>query len=57
MSNRASWHRFTVMECLVQLCSGKSNINLEEIIKKLADVLTSVTYLFNSRGLNIRQLC
>jgi len=28
MSSRASWHRYVVMEALVAMCSGKSNINL-----------------------------
>lgn len=39
MSTRASWHRYIVMEALVTMCSGKSNINLEDIAKKLVDVL------------------
>lgn len=42
MSNRASWHRFVVMESFVQLCSGRTNLNLDDIIKKLVDVLASV---------------
>lgn len=42
MSTRASWHRYVVMEALVTMCSGKSNINLEDIAKKLVDVLVVV---------------
>jgi hypothetical protein len=56
MSTRASWHRYIVMEALVLMCSGKQNINLEDIAKKLVDVLVVVKiYLF--RELNIHQRC
>ena len=42
MSTKASWHRFVVMESLVSICSGKKNLDIEEIIKRLVDVLTVV---------------
>lgn len=47
MSTKASWHRFVVMESLVAICSGKKNLDVEEIIKRLVDVLTVVTYHSN----------
>ena len=50
MSTRASWHRYVVMEALVLMCSGKQNINLEDIAKKLVDVLVVVKiYLFREK--------
>lgn len=42
LSSRGSWHRYVVMEALVLMCSGKSNINLEDQAKKLVDVLVVV---------------
>ena len=46
MSTRASWHRYVVMEALVVMCSGKANINLEDIAKRLVDVLVAVINIF-----------
>jgi hypothetical protein len=44
------------MEALVLMCSGKQNINLEDIAKKLVDVLVVVKiYLFREQ--NIHQQC
>jgi hypothetical protein len=43
MSTRGSWHRFMVMYALVTMCNGKSSTNLEDLVKKLSEVLISVT--------------
>lgn len=51
MSSRGSWHRFVVMEALVAMCSGKSNLNLEDIAKKLVDVLVVVQISLNAESL------
>lgn len=56
MNARGSYHRYVVMEALVAMCSGKQNLNLEEIGKKLVDVLVAVNYLLY-RELNTPQQC
>lgn len=56
LSSRGSWHRYVVMEALVLMCSGKSNINLEDQAKKLVDVLV-VVILILFRELNIPLPC
>ena len=55
MSHRASSHRFIVMESYVHMLGGKVK-NIEDTIKKLVEVLTSVI-IDLLRDLNILQLC
>lgn len=47
MQNRASSHRYIVMEAYVQMLGGKVK-NIEDVIKKLVDVLSLVTILLLS---------
>lgn len=44
MQSRASYHRYVVMECYVQMLGGKVK-NIEETIKKLVEVLSTVIML------------
>lgn len=47
MQNRASSHRYIVMEAYVQMLGGKVK-NIEDVIKKLVEVLSTVMNLLFS---------
>ncbi len=47
MQNRASSHRYIVMEAYVQMLGGKVK-NIEDVIKKLVEVLSTVINLLFS---------
>ncbi len=55
MQNRASSHRYIVMEAYVQMLGGKVK-NIEDVIKKLVDVLSVVIITLYS-DLSIFQQC
>jgi hypothetical protein len=52
MQNRASSHRYVVMEAYVQMLGGKVK-NIEDVIKKLVDVLSVVkNILFSDQSIS-----
>ena len=55
MSQRASLHRYIVMEAYVGMLSGKVK-NLEDTIRKLVEVLSNVRVILG-RDLSTLQLC
>ena len=55
MHNRASYHRYIVMESYVQMLGGKVK-NIEDTIKKLVEVLSAVNFILCS-DLNIFLQC